>query len=73
MLTTKRNEPKRAYTTTDIAKESGVKSPAVVRRILRAAAIKKPNGGWSWSDRASAKAAIDAVRAAKASESKKSA
>ena len=49
MLTTKTNEQKRPYGTTDIAKESGIKSPAVVRRILRAAAIKKPKDGWSWA------------------------
>ena len=62
MLTTKKTEPKRAYTTADIARESGIKSPAVVRRILRAAAIKKPKDGWAWPDKAAAKDALEAVR-----------
>ena len=56
MLTkTKTVEQKRAYTAADITKESGIKSPAVVRRILRAAAITKPKGGWTWPDKAAAK------------------
>ena len=66
MLSTKTNEQKRAYTTVDIAKESGIKSPAVVRRILRAAAIKKPKDGWSWPDKAAAKDALEAVSRAQA-------
>lgn len=66
MLTTKTNEQKRAYGTADIAKESGIKSPAVVRRILRAAAIKKPKDGWSWPDKAAAKDALEAVSRAQA-------
>lgn len=70
MLTTKTNEQKRAYTTGDIAKETGVKSPAIVRRILRAAAIKKPNGGWAWPDQAAAKDALAAVQKAQRSETK---
>jgi len=57
-------ESKRAYTTADIAKESGVKSPAVVRRILRAAEIKKPTAGWSWPDKTAAKDALAAVQKA---------
>ena len=67
----KTTEPKRAYTTADIAKESGVKSPAIVRRILRAAAIKKPKDGWSWPDKAAAKDALAAVRKAQRPETKK--
>ncbi len=70
MLTTKTNEQKKTYTTTDIAKETGVKSPAVVRRILRAAAIKKPNVGWNWPDRAAAKDALAAVQKAQRPEKK---
>ena len=64
-------EPKRAYTTADIAKEMGFKSPAAVRRILRAAAIKKPDGGWSWPDKAAAKAALAAVQKAQKGEAAK--
>ena len=71
MLTTKTNEQKRAYSVIDIAKETGVKSPAVVRRILRAAAIKKPNGGWSWADKTAAKEALAAVQKAQRPETKK--
>ncbi len=71
MLTTKTNEQKRAYTASDIAKETGVRSPAIVRRILRAAAIKKPNGGWNWPDRAAAKDALAAVQKAQKTETKK--
>lgn len=71
MLTTKTNERKRAYTVTDIAQETGGKSPAVVRRILRAAAIKKPDGGWSWADKAAAKDALVAVQRAQKTEPKK--
>ena len=62
MLMTKTNEQKRAYTATDLAADTGIKSPAVVRRILRAAAIKKPKDGWSWPDKAAAKDALEAVR-----------
>jgi len=57
-------EPKRPYTTADIAKESGIKSPAIVRRILRAAAIPKPKDGWVWPDKAAAKGALRAVQEA---------
>ena len=64
-------EPKRPYTTADIAKESGIKSPAVVRRILRAAAIKKPDGGWTWPDKAAAKDALAAVQKAQKREAAK--
>ena len=71
MLTTKTNDQKRAYSVIDIAKETGVKSPAIVRRILRAAAIKKPNGGWAWPDKAAAKDAVDAVQKAQKTEAKK--
>ncbi len=71
MLTTNKNESKRPYTTADIAKESGIKSPAVVRRILRAAAIKKPKDGWSWPDKAAAKDALAAVQRAQRPEPKK--
>lgn len=70
MLTTKTNKQTKAYTVIDIAKESGIKSPAVVRRILRAAAIKKPNGGWNWPDRAAAKDALAAVSRAQAPKKK---
>ena len=70
---TKTAEPKRAYTTKDIAKESGIKSPAVVRRILRAADIAKPKDGWSWPDKAAAKDALAAVQRAERPETKKSA
>jgi hypothetical protein len=71
MLTTKTNEQKRAYTVTDLAADTGVKSAAIVRRILRAAAIKKPNGGWSWPDKAAAKDALAAVQKAQRPETKK--
>ena len=64
-------ELKRAYTTADIAKESGIKSPAIVRRILRAAAIPKPKDGWSWTDKAAAKDALAAVQKAQRPEAKK--
>jgi hypothetical protein len=64
-------ESKRAYTTADIAKESGIKSPAVVRRILRAAALPKPKGGWSWTDKAAAKDALAAVQKAQKREGAK--
>ncbi len=70
MLTTKTNEQTKAYTVMDIAKESGIKSPAVVRRILRAAAIKKPSGGWNWPDKAAAKDALAAVQKAQRPEKK---
>ncbi len=66
----KTNEQKRPYTTADIAKEFGVKSPAIVRRILRAAAIKKPKDGWSWPDKAAAKDALAAVSRAQAPKKK---
>ena len=68
---TKTNEQIRAYTAADIAKETGARSPAIVRRILRAAAIKKPNGGWAWPDKTAAKAAVDAVQKAQRSDTKK--
>ena len=71
MFTTKTNEQKRAYTVADIAQETGGKSPAVVRRILRAAAIKKPNGGWTWPDKGAAKDALAAVQRAQRPEPKK--
>ena len=71
MLTTKTNEQKKAYTTTDIAKDTGVKSPAIVRRILRAAAVKKPKDGWSWTDKTAAKDALAAVQRAQRPEPKK--
>ncbi|MHC4705512.1 MAG: hypothetical protein ACYS8I_00295 [Planctomycetota bacterium] len=71
MLSTKTNEQKRAYTAADIAKETGTQSPALVRRILRAAAIKKPNGGWSWADKSAAKDALAAVQRAQKDETKK--
>ena len=71
MLTTKTNELKRPYTTVDIARETGARSPAIVRRILRAAAIKKPNGGWNWPDKAAAKDALAAVQKAQRPETKK--
>ena len=64
-------ESKRAYTTADIAKDSGVKSPAMVRRILRAAEIKKPKDGWSWPDKAAAKDALAAVQRAQKREATK--
>ncbi len=70
MLTTKTTEQTKAYTVMDIAKESGIRSPAVVRRILRAAAIKKPKGGWSWPDKAAAKDALAAVSRAQAPKKK---
>ena len=70
MLSTKKSETKRAYTIADITKETGVKSPAIVRRILRAAAITKPQNGWSWSDRASAKDALAAVQRVQKTEKK---
>lgn len=69
MLTTKTIGPKQAFTAGDIAKEFKTQ-PAVVRRILRAAAIKKPNGGWAWPDKAAAKDAVDAVQKAQRSETK---
>jgi len=71
MLSTKTSATKRAYTTADIARETGVRSPAIVRRILRTAAIKKPNGGWAWADKAAAKDALAAVQKAQRSASKK--
>ena len=63
-------EQKKAYTASDIAKETGVKSPAIVRRILRAAAIQRPKGGWSWPEKAAAKDALEAVRKSQASSGK---
>jgi hypothetical protein len=59
---TKTTEQKRAYTAADIAKDTSVKSPAIVRRILRAAGLKRPKEGWSWPDKAAAKDALEAVR-----------
>ena len=70
MLTTKKIESKRAYTVTDLAADTGVKSPAVIRRILRTAAIKKPSGGWSWPDKAAAKDALAAVQRVQKTEKK---
>ena len=64
-------ELKRAYNTADIAKESGIKSPAIVRRILRAAAIPKPKDGWSWADKVAAKEALAAVQKAQKREAAK--
>ena len=69
MLTTKTNEQKRAYSVANIAKEFKTQ-PAVIRRILRAAAIKKPNGGWNWPDKAAAKDALAAVSRAQAPKKK---
>ena len=69
--TTKKNEQKRAYTAADIAKDVGAKSPAIVRRILRAAAIKRPQDGWTWPDKAAAKDAIAAVQRAQKREAAK--
>ena len=66
-------EPNRPYTTADIAKDTGANSPAVVRRILRAAAIKKPKDGWSWPDKAAAKDAVAVVQRAQRPETKKTA
>lgn len=71
MLTTKKNEQKRPYTTADIAKDTGTKSPAVVRRILRAAVVKKPKDGWSWPDKTAAKDALAAVQRVQRTEPKK--
>lgn len=68
---TKTTETKRAYTTADIAKDTGTNSAAVVRRILRAAAIPKPKDGWSWTDKAAAKDALAAVQKAQRSDPKK--
>ncbi len=68
---TKANEQKRAYTAADIAKDTGIKSPAVVRRILRAAAIKRPKDGWTWPDKAAAKDALAAVQRAQKREAVK--
>ena len=73
MLSTKTNETKKPYTTADIARETGTKSPAVVRRILRAAAIKRPANGWTWPDKAAAKDAPAAVQTAQRSDTKKTA
>ena len=64
-------EPKRPFTTVDIARESGIKSPAIVRRILRAAAIPKPKDGWSWADKVAAKDATAAVQKAQKREAAK--
>jgi hypothetical protein len=52
--------PASSFTVSDIAKEAGVK-PAVARRFLRAAQIKRPKDGWSWVDKSAAKDAIEAV------------
>ena len=49
------------YSVADIAKDAGVK-PAVARRFLRAAGIKRPKDGCSWTDKSAAKDAIDAVQ-----------
>ena len=68
---TRKNEVSRPYTTADIATDSGAKSPAVVRRILRATEIKKPDGGWSWPDKAAAKDALAAVQKAQKREGAK--
>ena len=67
---TKTTEQKRAYSVTNLAADTGVKSPAVIRRILRAAAIKKPSGGWNWPDKAAAKDALAAVQKAQRPEKK---
>ena len=67
----KTNEQKRTYTASDIAKDTGVGSPAIVRRILRAAAIKRPKDGWSWPDKAAAKDALAAVQKAQKREAGK--
>ncbi len=72
MLTkTKTNESKRPYGTADIAKETGDLTPAIVRRILRAAAIQRPKDGWSWPDKSAAKDALAAVQRAQKAEVKK--
>ena len=68
---TKATEPKRAYTASDIAKDTGAGSPAIVRRILRAAGVKRPKTGWSWPDKAAAKDALAAVQKAQKSEAAK--
>ena len=68
---TKTIENERAYTAADIAKETGVKSPAIVRRILRAAGLKRPKDGWSWTDKAAAKDALAAVQRAQKREAAK--
>ncbi len=54
----------KAFTARDLGKEIGIKSPAVVRRYLRAAKIQKPSDGWSWVDKAAAKSALEAVKGA---------
>lgn len=66
---TKTIGPKQAFTAGDIAKEFKTQ-PAVVRRILRAAAIKKPDGGWNWPDKTAAKDALAAVQKAQKPETK---
>ena len=70
-MTTKAKDQKRAYAVADLAKDTGVSSPALVRRILRAAGVKKPKDGWNWPDKAAAKDALEAVKRAKAAENKK--
>jgi phage antirepressor YoqD-like protein len=54
-------ETSKPFTVNDIAKDAGVK-PAVARRFLRAAQIKRPKDGWSWTDKSAAKDAIEAVQ-----------
>ena len=66
----KKTETKSSYTVSDLAKDSGLPSASVARRILRAAQIKKPKDGWVWPDKAAAKDALEAVRRAQTGAAK---
>jgi hypothetical protein len=67
-------KPAPKYTARDLAKDAGVQTPAIARRYLRAAKAQRPRDGWIWTDKASAKSAIETVqkaaRAAKAESAK---
>lgn len=52
---------RRAYTEADCAKDTGVRSAAVVRCIFRSTGIKRMRNGWCWPDKAAAKQAPEAV------------
>jgi len=64
---TKPTAPSKAaqkYSARDLAKDAGVQSAAVARRYLRAAKVQRPKEGWTWSDKAAAKSAIETVQKA---------
>lgn len=67
----KKADTGKAYTAADIAKDTGAASPGVVRRILRAAGLKRPKDGWTWPDKGAAKDALAAVQRAQKREAEK--